>query len=252
MAGFLFAASIVLAPFSSTAASFSDGFFDDLDWSLTVLAYRDLVLDATAGSSSAVQEATGGNPTHFRRTDIAINPSGTPGNLVVSVSFQNAAIHDPQTQGAVSSVDFQLDARGVEFSHVMGFAVRQGGNIYLVLLSSGFFFPDSNWQSYQLLGLTESDFGLCGDRFPPLCTGSGTPDFSDSGTPLEFGYYLASSSSESIAGSTQVDTDNWIVTVDAVPRVPTLARPGLVTLTVLLLATAILGGAWFGDLRQRA
>ena len=136
--------------------------------------------------------------------------------------LRDGAIYDPSTQGAIDGIDFSWD---VFVEHVAGggIVLRQGGVFYYSLkqqLSSPF---PMFWETVVGTGVGATGFLACEGLYGPICTGTGTgnPDFSNSGGPIEFGFFqavsiLGGSSTTSVTFTSRID--NWSVTVNSVPE----------------------------------
>jgi hypothetical protein len=75
--------------------TYSDNSFQNSDWELTVF-----LTQPTAGSSTATQETSGGNPGSFRRVNITVNGQGQSMN-VWGFHRKLASTYDPKVRGAI-------------------------------------------------------------------------------------------------------------------------------------------------------
>ena len=180
---------------------------------------------------SATQVAAGGNPGEYRRQ---VNNYGGPGSIVTA-HLNSSAIYDPSTQGALIQVDGNFDLYLFDGGNSQ--AVAYG----VVLLQSGVYYLSgdrlalsASWTVFPPLGLQESSLFEVGG-------GGAHPDFSATGAPMQFGYYVSNSTSG--AGPTQTDSgiDNWSLDLLSAPPqgVPVL---GPLAIGTLILAIGIIGG----------
>jgi hypothetical protein len=110
---------------------FFDGIFNDSDWE---------IIDHEVGSggfSTGTQMVIGGNPNDFREVTTTTN-SGSGERRVFSFNFKDGATYDPQSQGAIGSIDYSEDS--VVFSSVQSIAIglRQDGELYMSSLIGTF------------------------------------------------------------------------------------------------------------------
>jgi hypothetical protein len=186
----------------------------------------------------------GGNHQSFRIVEILLN-SPTPSTEASLTAFSGKldAVYDP-SQGAIQSVDFLIDTKNmseVGDGHLVGAAIKQDGLVF-VALDPQLFTPETGWVG------DKSQPGLKAEDFLDAAGSSANPNFTASGSPIEFGFFNASSAP---AGSTTsartVALDNWSVTlntasVNAVP-LPAPLPLGLVGLACAGLAYTRRG--WF-------
>ena len=220
-----------IAFFISTASAqaitvqFSDQTFDDSDWT----AILGCTTPGQNCSFNASQQLTGGNPDEFRSVQHDFTGAGSIGVR----HFANFASYNPSA-GAITSIDFSFDAAFLSsnpssFNAVSyQFVIRQDGLVYepFGVFSGGSVGPGlppfsspGEWVSYGATGATESDFVASG--MP-----NNNPDFSSSGSIIEFGYLTSNSSGFSNSKQTVSGIDNWSVTVNAVPEPLTILGAG--------------------------
>lgn len=185
-------ASAMVGVTSAETVSFSDGTFDDAEWSMEVLQENFISENFTAG-----QESTGGMPGEYRRNFMqgsettnngGIGPAGaTVGHFWESIGW------DPSTQGAVEGVMYRTDAVAFDDRPVeqtvptavivsMSFLLRQAGVVYVRNPVVGITRPDGVWRQLTYNATQATLF----TRFDEQ---SGHPDFSTSGGAIEFGYF---------------------------------------------------------------
>ncbi|WP_173126807.1 hypothetical protein [Pseudaquabacterium terrae] len=197
--------------------------------------------------------AAGGNGGSFWLTDFA-RPAG-PGNTsdVIANVFAGAA-WNPATQGAVETIRFSFDARGLLStgisSAVSGFVrpvIEQGGVIYSVLNTSTRIDLGSQWLTIDQLFSDESAWVDLG--------GTLAPDFSATGAPLHFGYRydlgLTCNAGSCTAAHTQLGVDNFAVRVgtDVIAQVN---EPAPWALLAMSLPLAVAAGRRGRSVQRRA
>lgn len=193
--------------FSQPDSPFSDGTFADADWDSVEIG------DTACGSFTAAQVTSGGNPDAFRR----VTHSFCLGSLDVG-HLRVAAVYDPPTQGAVSTVSFAFDARHLNASPEVAVAYAgllfQNGSYYIGPVDPVF---GDGWTHFERSSLTAGDFSRVGPG-----PGPATPDFSSAGAPIRFGYFTANSSQGgpcdpadpcSVPQFRESGIDNWSVVV---------------------------------------
>jgi hypothetical protein len=208
----LIALAVMAAACSSAIAEnslqtvFSDTEFHTADWFYEIGAWG-------GGSGFSTQELTGGNPGAYN----LINLSMTAGEGGVGLhAFKYSAVYNPATQGAIASVAFTEDLRMVAGS-VPGMSSGS------VLLQNGLRFyrwcweTDSvGWSTRNAEGVGSNQYhldGLQDNGSNPL-----NPDFSENGSPINFGYFR---NTQGVAGtdfSMSSGIDNWTTTVHVIPE----------------------------------
>jgi len=159
----------------------------------------------------------GGNPGNQLTTHTHIN--GNCG-AIFGFGFRTDVIWNPSSQGPITKLNYSEDARlvdGFGGGQAIGPAIRQGGNYYR--LPGNATGTNFNWFTLTLSNLSASQFirvvpfASCGNESDP----SSHPDFSASGSPIEFGFVRANSQ---IDGQGAYDItaalDNFHVTVNGV------------------------------------
>ena len=212
------------------AATFFDGTFNDADWTR--------IVNITSGTfeETATQSPSGGNPDAFRSMTHTLR-GGTSANVF---HFNNNAIYNPAL-GAIASIDYSADVRGLPASTIGGvfgdgFAIRQAGRLFRTGTTG--IVNNSPWQTKSLLGLT-------GGNFIALDGGSG-PDFSITGSVIQFGYER----NNALGGSSTTPRiiahgiDNWSVRLNLatvpVPEPSKTPEPS----TIISLGLLGLGALW--------
>jgi len=185
---------IVVASTNAGTVRFYDGTFNESDWDVF-----DFASSGVPGEYASVQQPSGGNPGEFKVTS-----TNWQGTAQVSRYEQRAgAVYNPQTQGAISSISYSEDNIAYPSYHATGPAIRQNGVIYR---PDAVIFEDNVWTTYTWTQLTETDFHEYTDP-------NAHPDFSSSGSPVEFGFWRANSGSGYSGGWISGGIDNWCVSV---------------------------------------
>jgi hypothetical protein len=217
-------------PLPAAALTFSDGTFQDTDWSSLE------ILDSSgAATFSSSHQIAGGNPGEFRQTVHSVPASGQ--SIIVDHVY-SAGHYDPSTQGAIASIDFSSDLRfigGSVGTSQVGYQLLlvQGGSHYnalstgAVALGPGAGAPGP-WIAAAFSGLTQASFTRV------FGSGPAQPDFSPGGADIQFGY-LTQNTSIDTAITTTSGIDNWSVVVHT-PEPPAGALIGLALLSLAVAA----------------
>ena len=194
---------------ASAAIVFFDDTFTDANWDLTPLAHN-------TGSTSAVQQASGGNLGAFRKVTTNVGPAPA-GEAAQILGFNRnlLATFDPGLLGAIASLDYSEDAillNGFGDGQASGPALRQNGQVYI---RYAVFAKDADWTPKGFSGLTQNSFSLVNLTDTTIVDGTQHPDFSAAGPPIDFGFFrfnstcLGCGSYSIIAG-----IDNWRVSIE--------------------------------------
>ncbi|NEO54957.1 MAG: PEP-CTERM sorting domain-containing protein [Okeania sp. SIO3B5] len=215
----IIASVTAMSALSSKAATivFSDSTFNDEDWKVTSF------LRGNGRVITGNQITSGDN--QFRQI---INTSDSdPRMTSYTIGFhqQIGAVYNPQLQGAISSLDYSENSilfGGYYNGQTTGVALTQDGKVYAFGVGVT---PERNWTTKSVNNLQESDFSLVGkvaqdldlpSTVAPVDFGSGTerPDFSSTGTPIEFGFFRSNTTCPT-CGSYRIvaGIDNWSVTI---------------------------------------
>jgi len=170
------------------------------------------------GGTSTAAQTTGGNPGFGRQMTNTLNAGG----VVFGFSRYGTSVatrYEPALQGAITSVDYSIDARWISGlggqGHSIMLGAKQGQVVYFadpeVTGSSGF------WTSHGAAGLVASDFA-------PLVSGAPI-DFSATGAPLRFGFIVGNSGSTNY--SNVVIYDNFSTTIHNIPAPTCVAVSGV-------------------------
>lgn len=229
-------AILTVMPAGAATLTIADSTFANSDW--TSQSLYDTGFTSVALSNG--QSFSDGNAAPFRSTSYSMVWSGvqTYGS-VYAWSFYQGATFTPSSQGAVNTLDYTEDNKRI-FADWSPAAVaanallRQNGSVYI-----GPFYvfgPDQFWQTKSYSGLTASDFievNLGGDG-QLAWNYSAHPDFSATGSTLEFGY--SRSNSYSFTSSIGHGIDNWAYTLNYTPTAVVPLLP-----SAWLLGSGLLG-----------
>jgi hypothetical protein len=208
----LIAICVLAASWASAQVIFTDGTFNNSDWSLSYFA-------TGTGSATQSQVLTGGNPGAYMNVVITSN-----NDYVLASSYMNAAQYNPQTQGAITDVSESFD--NIQFAGGQGIApaVEQNGIDY---------FDSAYDTSYPTLWTTFNWNDLQASSYSTSSDPNAHPDFSSSGTAVTFGFWTANAPVGDRVTSTGYD--NFTVTIQGPQGTP---EPGAVS---LFIASAVAG-----------
>lgn len=215
--GLLAFASLLAAAGPAAAQTvIQDGTFVDGNWSLTKV--RDTSANPGATLGQGTQQSSGGNPGEYRKVT---HDWVGPGAVGFAHLFTSQA-YNPADQGALDAVKYDFDMLIIDPS-------TSGTVHYAPLLAQGgrFFRASGVTPTTQGVWLAQSFAGLTAASFSAT-DGTGAPDFSAAGAPIQFGFYTANGTAGSGRSVTTSGIDNWKVTLtEASPAVP---EPGAVLL----------------------
>ena len=193
-----------------TGSVFFDGTFTDSDWGLTKF-------DNSAGTTSAAQVSTGGNLGAYRQVTNNVGNAPPPASCLgtlVGFHAKVGAVYNPAQQGAITSVDYSEDAiliSGGGDGQGAGPALIQGGQVYL---GPEHVTPSLSWTHFPNWEIRASDFSAVNVTCTAFVDASRHPDFSSSGSTIQFGFFRANSTGAGGPGYTTVGgIDNWTVVV---------------------------------------
>ncbi len=198
--------TVIFTPYTKGSTIFSDAVFNIADWQLVTEQ------QGNGGSLSFSQEPTGGDIDEYMRITLTVNAA--PSNSAVGGIFMHKnAIYDPAQNGAIQTVDYSESSimlSGWGDGQATGLAIRQNDRIYYAGYSTsnrGLGYANTlGWTQNSFTGLTSSDFGR------PFGPPDEHPDFSETATPLQFGFYRLNST-PSFSYSIEAGIDNWSVTI---------------------------------------
>jgi hypothetical protein len=223
----LISTSVLAASVASAQVTFSDGTFNNADWSL---------ISSSTGTGFATQNQvlTGGNPGAYLNVTLTSNNDWT-----FATSLMKLAQYDPQTQGAITNLSESFD--NIQYGIVGAFGqgvapdILQNGVVYFDAA-----YDDSNptswttlrWNDMQASSfITESDF--LNNNYVDH------PNFSSSGSVITFGFGTGNSPfGDRVTGT---GFDNFEVEINTPQATP---EPG----SVALFLSWVIGG---GLLRRR-
>jgi hypothetical protein len=178
----------------------ADSTFEDGDW-----FHMRLSPTPPGGSYSTGQVLSGGNPGAYQEG----THTWDPGAIYVAHLYVGAGgIYYPEVQGGIAAVGFKHDFIVLPSSTNNAVAtwllLRQDSRYFVAGLWST---ASRSWTPRPEIRITAADFE---EYIPDVGLVSGTPDFSNLGAPIEFGY--CSSNSTSLHGQSMCwGIDNWEV-----------------------------------------
>lgn len=192
---------------------FSDGEFNSGDW----VVFERIEFGT---SQTHTQELSGGHPGAYRAMQhILPAPESSMDNAIIhAIHIYQGDSYDP-SKGPIAYIDYSEDMKLLDLPYSEAFitsymAIEQDGVFYYSVRYNRLI-GETTWQ-------TKTQPGLVASNFPPIFdpTSSKRPDFSESGSPIKFGYYRASGRMRSIP-IYPVDQilvynhaiDNWRVTL---------------------------------------
>jgi hypothetical protein len=194
---------------------------------------------STQPASTGAQLGEGNPGDEWRVTQVANHPSGATQSLVVGFHVGSPHTYDPQSSGAIVSINGQIDYQTRSDAQMGGgqalwaVAVRQNGTVYRGMGSIATGSPSAVWATHQQLVLTSTEFA-------DVTGAPGNPDFSENGSTIEFGFVTANASGVGGPGrNTEVSYDNWSVTLATQSSVPALNPIGFGLLAVLMAAAGM-------------
>jgi hypothetical protein len=197
---------LCLVPAAGASITYSDGIFNNTDWTVTYFAV------ITGETASGEQITSDGNPQPCRRIDNYIITGGG----LIGFHLKTGATYNPATQGAISSINYSEDNKKVgTYVQAVGFALKQGDKYYYKSLG---YTDIYSWTARKLTGLRAADFDCYGNP-------GEHPDFSASGGEITFGFLRNNSAGAGSNKHVYGLIDNWQVTVYPViplPLVPLL------------------------------
>lgn len=157
-------------------------------------------------TQTSTRENTGGNPDFWQRMEHNMTASSQ-----ISVFHLGDGIsYDPsEGGGAISHLNYsedhlQFDPPFVGAAIGWGFIIEQGGNRYTLGAPQGPF-TETSWTTAEIRGIRADDFN------------GGTPDFSESGGPITFGYFRSNTNVSSESYTTTHGIDNFSIEICKVP-----------------------------------
>jgi hypothetical protein len=167
-----------IQPANAGTIVFSDGAFNDGDWSVEVF-----LLEGNGGTFTAQQIGSGGVPGSYREIGLTVNEGSELSGIAVFSRCRNAT-YDPAVYGAITGIAYHEDSRCLDASGACGqrggIALKQSGRVFV---NGHYDTPGYSWASFDVSGQTAVDFHLLNSP------GSVQPDFSATGAPIESGFF---------------------------------------------------------------
>jgi hypothetical protein len=216
---FVIVAFAALAVSAQASTIFSDGVFNNSDWSLTTFNNA----TGVGSTAQAFQVTSGGNPLEFREIRHQLQVINPGNGAVFTFHMNNNDFYTPSSQGAISYIDYSED--DINFINQAGngqgsgLAIYQNGKFYRQQTPSLVmpYVPYSAWTNNSAPGLVATSFA---EVTPTgIVNIASFPDFSAAGTIMQFGFHRGNSGNSGY--STDTGIDNWHVTI--VPEPSTLA-----------------------------
>jgi PEP-CTERM motif len=194
------------------------GAFAMPSWAVVIIADPTLAAGNYSGAQNylpvgggaatfSTSDTANGNPNDYRFTNVNFGGGAVAGSQALG-EFNLLNIWNPLTQGALNSVSYSIDALFIpgpvtqpNTTAQLLFGLRQGGVNYY---NAAFNPLGTSWITATRNGLTQASFGSA------FVTGAPQPDFSATGTPIEFGYFTSIFSIPG-GGGAQFGVDNFCV-----------------------------------------
>ena len=179
--------------------TYSDSSFADADWTSVIIT------NEIATTWNSFQ-----SPGLYRQTN-TISLGSPTGGLSRQIHFRDGAVYAPSTEGELLFLDYSLDMMLIDNSvfsigMTFGLAIRQNDTYYLAVRS---FLNPIGWQTLSDTSLVAADFVFLEGTGPMM------PDFSETGSQIEFGYYLSVATGVANQGtSASGAVDNWAVVLN--------------------------------------
>jgi hypothetical protein len=176
---------------------FADGNFLPGNWSITMSNV------GGGGTQSAARVTKGGHPGAYRIIYNTVFASGT-GSVDYGFNAYRLGNYNPAVKGAINSIAYSEDSKLIQGGgqgQGTGPALIQNGVVYF---APGLITPKTTWTHQVRAKLTAANF-VAADL-------KSHPDFSQSGAPMQFGFYRANSAG--IPGySITAAIDNFSLTI---------------------------------------
>jgi len=193
---FFFVAVFSVSNCFGESVTVSDG--DFIDW------FFDYKADEDVGSAE-VAVHTDGNPGRSLR--VTTHTPSSPRNTAYGVAVKNDFVWNPATQGAITGISMSINYRSTRLQRVHCI-IYQDGQYYQGPRPGPVTTGAEGWNWLTLNASSDSEFYLWDIDTP-------SPDFSENGSPIKFGFAAGQTSS----GDKSVDYDNWEITIT------TMAQP---------------------------
>ena len=197
---------------TAPAVVFEDGEFLDLGWSWSGFVGNGQGVPSSSVSVS--RPIAGGNPGAYRAVEYG--PLSV-GNRMSAMHVAEAATYDPGQLGAVYSIDFSAECKGLAGYGARMWVMpllRQGARTFAAAWEHGQSCEGPGWAFDSVRGsIVASEFSeIVGG--PPCGAGESCPDFSAAGAPITFGMRTVNDHVDpGPAGVASQGVDNWRVIV---------------------------------------
>jgi hypothetical protein len=208
---------VEVLPFAGTpqTTEFIDGTFSPLSgWAASSDTSN---ADGSTVSISRSPFGGAGGEGPYMEIDTGVTAATESEALNLAFIKNKNAVYNPQDQGEIDSIDYSensiLIGNDHEIDQLGGVALVQNGVVYY---GPSFQVLDNEWENNSQTGLTADQFETF-DNFQGY--GGPNPDFSDSGSPITFGYYRGVQSASELEEFGGID--NWDVVVHQDDQAPT-------------------------------
>lgn len=196
---------LLLGALPGSAYAQSDSTFQNSDWNCVVL----IPPSNSSSTASCTQDMANGNNAPSRRTIHSY-----AGLIQVAHLFQPAsALYNPSTQGALTGLSFSYDL--IQYTQNNTPPKQKVAYHLLIFQNNTYYRSGANdgignitWTSFSHPNLTAANFVWIAGP------GKKTPDFSCTGSVIQFGYITGNSNTQ----KTESGIDNWKVTFDPPSR----------------------------------
>jgi hypothetical protein len=204
--------------------TFFDGTFNNADW--TVPQSHDLL--------GAGQVAIGGNPNSYRQTRISFNE-----DIDYAAQVNTTFLYNPSIQGAITGLTWESDSITTNaFGGTEYLLIQQAGVLYFTpTVTEG---STSNVWLHFSRTVNPGDFTRVNPNSGDL-KGIGSPDFTSTGSALDFGYLIQVTGGGFFTSDTGID--NYSLTVAANSAAPVVPEPTSITL-LALGSLSLVGYGW--------
>ena len=165
---------------AQTAATFTDDTFNDPDWTAEMIVNQ----SGNSGGFTANQQRLRGNPGSFRK----VTHEGESDGSIHVAHLRVGAVYDPQVKGSIASISHSYDLINLESQSTFD------SGYHLLIFQNDTYYRSArdriatrNWRSFGRSGLSARDFTRV------VGSGPRQPDYSDSASPLQFGFISSAS-----------------------------------------------------------
>jgi hypothetical protein len=177
---------------------FADGNFASANWRIITVNV------GTGGTQTATRAAKGGHPGAYRIVSDTVFTQGLGvGSVIYGFNAYKKALYNPAKKGAITSINYSEDSlliAGFGQGEATGAAVLQNGVVYF---DAGLVTPNRSWTHQAQSNLTAANFTASDQK--------SHPDFSQTGAPLQFGFYRANSAGSQYSITAAID--NFSLTI---------------------------------------